>query len=121
MNTLNIKMSDVVTPYEFDHLVTSLAPLSLERAGEEAWVEQAGTIQRLSVGAVLQSGSGETELVAQLLSDRDKVKVIVQHVIILETWGSLAKEQTWYFTDTSNSSTDGELERRSGGHLVSPH
>ena len=40
-------------------------------------------------------------------------------VIILETWGSLAKEQTWYFTDTSNSSTDGELERRSGGHLVS--
>ena len=41
-------------------------------------------------------------------------------VIILETWGSLAKEQTWYFTDTSNSSTDGELERRSGGHLVSP-
>ena len=42
-------------------------------------------------------------------------------VIILETWGSLAKEQTWYFTDTSNSSTDGELERRSGGHLVSPH
>ena len=42
-------------------------------------------------------------------------------VIILETWGSLAKEQTWYFTDTSNSSADGELERRSGGHLVSPH
>ena len=40
-------------------------------------------------------------------------------VIILETWGSLAKEQIWYFTDTSNSSTDGELERRSGGHLVS--
>ena len=79
-------MSDVVTPFEFDHLVTSLAPLSLEKAGQEAWAEQAGTVERLSVGAVLQSGSGETELVAQLLADKDKVKVIVQHVIILETW-----------------------------------
>ena len=39
-------------------------------------------------------------------------------VVILETWGSLAKEQTWYFTDKSNSSTDFELERRSEGHLV---
>ena len=64
------EMTDVVTPYEFDHLVSQLAPLRLEGAGEEDWVEQAGTIQRLSVGAVLQSGAGQTEIVAQLLTDK---------------------------------------------------
>ena len=39
-------------------------------------------------------------------------------VILLETWGSLVQEQTWYFTDRGNASTDNELEARSQGRLV---
>lgn len=81
-------MSGPMTPFELSHLVSSLSPLDLETAGSEQWVEQAGLIERLSVGAVLQTGSGETEIVARLLVDEDKVKTIVQHIICLETWRS---------------------------------
>ena len=67
-------MAEVVTPYECEHLVASLQPLSVEEAGAEAWVAQAGAVERLSVGAVLQSAGGETEAVARLLADtEDKV------------------------------------------------
>ena len=40
-------MSDMVTPYEFEHLVSSLSPLQIETAGSEEWVSQAGIIERL--------------------------------------------------------------------------
>ena len=66
-------MANVVTPYEFEHLVSSLSPLELEHAGGEQWMEQAGLVERLSVGAVLQSGSGETEIVSRLMVDMDKL------------------------------------------------
>jgi len=79
-------MTNIVTPYEFEHLVSSLEPLEIEEAGCEKWIRQAGIIERLSVGAVLQTNSGETEIVARLLADKDKVKVIVQHVVTLEIW-----------------------------------
>ena len=39
-----------------------------------------------SVGAVLQTGTGETEIVARLLVDQDKVKTIIQQIICLEAW-----------------------------------
>ena len=42
-------MAEVVTPYECEHLVASLQPLSVEEAGAEAWVAQAGAVERLSV------------------------------------------------------------------------
>ena len=41
------RMTDLVTPYEFDHLVSSLSPLQLETAGSEDWVGQAGVVERL--------------------------------------------------------------------------
>ena len=43
-------MSNIVTPYEFDHLVSSLRPLNIEDAGDEHWVEQAGLVERLRWG-----------------------------------------------------------------------
>ena len=49
-------------------------------------MEQAGLVEKLSVGAVLQSGSGETEIVSRLMVDMDKVNVVVEHIITLETW-----------------------------------
>ena len=82
------EMSSMVTPFELDHLVASISPLEVGTAGSEEWVEQAGLIERLSVGAVLQTGSGETEVVARLLVDKDKVKVLIQQIVSLEAWRS---------------------------------
>jgi len=39
-------------------------------------------------------------------------------IILLETWASLVKEQTWFFTDSSSNSTDTDLTDRMGEHLV---
>ena len=40
-----------------------------------------------SVGAVLQTNSGgETEQVSRMMVDMDKVKVLVEHIITLESW-----------------------------------
>jgi len=39
-------------------------------------------------------------------------------VILLETWVSLVKEQTWIFTDSSNNTTDSDLVGRTGDHLI---
>ena len=82
-------MAEVVTPYECEHLVASLQPLSVEEAGAEAWVAQAGAVERLSVGAVLQSAGGETEAVARLLADtEDKVSCdwLAQVSILSSDW-----------------------------------
>ena len=82
-------MAEVVTPYECEHLVASLQPLSVEEAGAEAWVAQAGAVERLSVGAVLQSAGGETEAVARLLADtEDKVSCdwLTQISILSSDW-----------------------------------
>ena len=82
-------MAEVVTPYECEHLVASLQPLRVEEAGAEAWVAQAAAVERLSVGAVLQSAGGETEAVARLLADtEDKVSCdwLTQISILSSHW-----------------------------------
>lgn len=39
-------------------------------------------------------------------------------VILLETWVSLVREQTWFFTDSSTNTTDSDLMGRTGEHLI---
>ena len=67
-------------------MVAELRPLCLQEAGTEPWDAQAGTVERLSVCAVLQSGAGGTEQVARLLADEDRVTVVVQQLVALEVW-----------------------------------
>jgi len=39
-------------------------------------------------------------------------------VILLETWVSLVREQAWFFTDSNTNTTDSDLMKRTGDHLV---
>ena len=39
--------------WEFESLVKSIKPIDLGQAGKEGWIEQAGVVEKLSVGAVL--------------------------------------------------------------------
>ena len=51
--------------WEFESLVKSIKPIDLGQAGKEGWVEQAGVVEKLSVGAVLEAGGGGEEVVAR--------------------------------------------------------
>ena len=59
--------------WEFESLVKSIEPIDLGQAGKEGWVEQAGVVEKLSVGAVLEAGGGGEEVVARRMVDEDKV------------------------------------------------
>ena len=58
----------MLAPAEVESMGAELQPLFLPEAGTEPWDAQAGTVERLSVCAVLQSGAGGTEQVARLLA-----------------------------------------------------
>ena len=51
----------------------SIKPIDLAKAGKETWVEQAGVVEKLSVGAVLEAGGGGEEVVARIMVDEEKV------------------------------------------------
>ena len=59
--------------WEFESLIKSIKPVEISEAGRENWVEQAGVVEKLSVGAVLEAGGGGEEVVARLMVDADKV------------------------------------------------
>ena len=59
--------------WEFESLVKSIKPVDLSQAGKEGWVDQAGVVEKLSVGAVLEAGGGGEEVVARRMVDEDKV------------------------------------------------
>ena len=59
--------------WEFESLVRSIKPIELAKAGKETWVEQAGVVEKLSVGAVLEAGGGGEEVVARIMVDEEKV------------------------------------------------
>ena len=48
-------------------------PIYLAEARKESWVEQAGLVEMLFVGAVLETGGGGKEVVARMMVDEEKV------------------------------------------------
>ena len=60
--------------WEFESLVGCLKPVELSEVGRVDWVEQAGLVEKLSVGAVLEAGGGGEEVVARTMVDQDKVQ-----------------------------------------------
>ena len=63
--------------WEFESLIKSIKPVEISEAGRENWVEQAGVVEKLSVGAVLEAGGGGEEVVARLMVDADKVSCLI--------------------------------------------
>ena len=65
--------------WEFESLVRSIKPVEISEAGREDWVEQAGVVEKLSVGAVLEAGGGGEEVVARMMVDHDKVDTEIKY------------------------------------------
>ena len=81
-----MEKEDLITPYEAEHLVTSIKRIPIEEYGNSQWVEQHYTLDRLNLQAHKNAVHSTDEYVMNAFAVQDKVKDIIYDLIVSESW-----------------------------------
>ena len=77
---------DFITPFEAEHLVTSIKRIRVEEYGSKPWIEQHYTLDRLNLQAHKNAMHSTDEYVMNAFAVQNKVKDAVYDLIVSESW-----------------------------------
>lgn len=77
----------ILSPYEAEHLVSTLAQLPLSAVGTEAWASQHEAVERLNIQAHHNALSKHDEFVVDAFAASPQaVRAVVQQLLCVEAW-----------------------------------
>ena len=59
---------------------------ALENVGDKAWMTQMSSLEEINVQAALEADIGVEERVREALVGRDKLKLVVRELVLIEVW-----------------------------------
>ena len=78
--------SVIISDMELDHILNSLRTSSLENVGDKGWMTQMSSLEEINVQAALEADIGVEERVREALVGRDKLKLVVRELVLIEVW-----------------------------------
>jgi len=79
-------MDDFLTPYEAEHLISSIHDIDIKEYGSKEWFRQHENIDRLNIQAHKNALGGTDEFVMDTFVTLDKITTLVMELLSAETW-----------------------------------
>ena len=76
----------LLTPYEAEHKIESLANFGIEMVGSSKYMQQVRTVEELNLQAHHNAMNQSDEFVSDLLVTLDKIPTLIHELLVVEVW-----------------------------------